>query len=109
VNEGWNRHALYPRQDRWFTLVVPALRAMGAKEVARRTGTSRRAVERAIRPRRPTTPHASTRAVLTRAAGNWAAERLRAEAPLSGHDSLGFLFCLLRTLPLVNAQPRRPI
>jgi hypothetical protein len=83
------------RADRWSTLVVPVLREMGAPEVARRTTRSRRAIERAIRLNHPTTPHPSTRAALSRAAGEWAAERLGFTPPAGPHASLGFLYSLL--------------
>jgi hypothetical protein len=36
------------RADRWNSLVLPVLRAMGARELTERTGMSRRAVERAL-------------------------------------------------------------
>jgi hypothetical protein len=81
------------RVDRWSVLVVPVLQEMGAAEVARRTGRSRRAIERAIREARPTRPHTSTRAALTRTASEWAAECLGVSAPLGNHASLGLLYC----------------
>jgi len=84
------------RVDRWSVLVVPVLQEMGAAEVTRLTGRSKRAVERAIRRSRPTRPHPSSRAVLTRAASDWAAERLGVAGPIGPHASLGLLYCFQR-------------
>ena len=82
------------RVDRWSTLVVPVMRAMGAPEVARRVGRSRRAIERALRRVRPTAPHTSTRASCIRAAAEWAGERLGLGS-IGGLNPLGVLYCYL--------------
>jgi hypothetical protein len=84
------------RADRWRTLVVPILQRMGASAVAKRTGKSRRAVERAIREKNPTDPHSFTKALYIRAAAEWAAESLRALGIEPARHPLGSLYCYWR-------------
>jgi hypothetical protein len=86
------------RSDRWSTLVVPILRRMGAEVVAKRTGRSRSAVERAIREKDPTQPHPPTKALYIRAAAEWAAELLRALGIEPTQHALGVIYCYRREL-----------
>ncbi len=64
--------------------------------VAEQTGRSRSAVERAIREKKPTEPHASTRALYVRAAAEWAAEQLQALGLEPARHHLGALYCYWR-------------
>jgi hypothetical protein len=77
-------------EERFFRL------PSGAAEVAARTGRSRRAVERAIRMKSPTTPHGSSRAEYVRVASEWAAERLGGVWP--SRSGLGTLYCYWRSV-----------
>ena len=81
------------RADRWSLLVVPALRELGAARVAELTGFSRRAVERAIRERNPSTPHAAAQATYGRVAASRRADGPRAEMSKWQPLSLAALYC----------------
>jgi hypothetical protein len=81
-----NRYGL--RADRWEILIAPVLREMGSTEIARATGKSRSAIERAIRNVDPTTPYPSTKATYLSAASNWTAKRV----DISGGNPLGVLY-----------------
>jgi hypothetical protein len=80
------------RADRWRFLVLPVLRAIGARVLAERTGMSRRAVERALRRQKPTEPHAATKALYVRAAAEWVADRLPVDALGRSPHPLGTIY-----------------
>jgi hypothetical protein len=80
------------RGDRWRFLVLPVLRAIGARGLAERTGMSRRAAERALRPQNPTEPHSSTKALYLKAAAEWVADRLGTSGVRPPRHPLGILY-----------------
>lgn len=81
------------RADRWGLLVVPVLRLMTAAVVADRTGRSRSAVERALRPQGATKPHASSASLYTGAAAEWASPLLSGVGVEPARHPLGTLYC----------------
>lgn len=87
------RNAYGSRGDRWSLLVRPVLREMGSTDVARRTGLSRSAVERAIRPADASTPHGSSKAKYLQATKDWILER--STIGIEG-SPLGVLFHYIR-------------
>jgi hypothetical protein len=72
----------YPRHGAWAQVVVPVLRAMPLRTLQEGTGMSRSQLQ-AIRNGHAE-PHARHRDALTRAAGDYARERLRE----AGHPAL---------------------
>src|SRR5205823_5449399 len=63
-----------PKRDEWEAMVVPALRAFSAAEIASRSGLHRRTVERHLSGR--AVPHARHRAVLIAVAADLASASL---------------------------------
>jgi hypothetical protein len=85
TDEVWTEYA-DRRRDPWWALVLPVLKRMPAKELAAATGLSERAVK-ALRNGRAR-PRPAHRASLVRAAGGFAADRLREAGDLPPIDNL---------------------
>jgi hypothetical protein len=79
------------RSSRWRTLVGPVLRQMGIREIRRRTGLSRSAIERSLRIHDPTIPHPANIARYRRAAAEWVGEKTESR----GLNDLGVLYVFL--------------